>query len=1804
MFKYHTKRIMKKQLLIKLVPTLIIFFLIFTIFMPTIAYAKDDAIEGQTNEKNVKFSASINGQTSAKIDLDSKGILNIKLSVQNVGYLKSTAITFENSNFELSDVEKNSYINSINGNVVILNHVNAGQEANINLQILFPKSNQFNKNAIKSNTNVVLDAIYINEKGKEKNVKKKLELKIEWDKKEAEATISQKLVRNIKYNDKTMLSFEVTDGIKDNVVPVTEKKINVTVPKLGSKEPSTTIVTLNGKDIKKVDTITEEDIDSKSNIKIIKKEAKVSEIVDTASERENKKNDSNDKKTEQVSEKSAQENMTKNTTSKSEENIVENTAQNTTSQEQNSTNENTLTDLNTITKNENQQNKNIIDVEQKINDDSSVDSNEVTIQEATTNNNTIDYSYSNGVLTINKKDGPDENGLMSWNSTDTFLVTYIYDIQTQEKTLEQDASTSINTVFHNTISATANEKIFDIQKDFGNILELSTSIPEYLSKGYIYTNLNNGNNKLETDFTQSYNINIGFKDFTDKIELKENSLEFDDADENGYAVKIADMSNLIKTNKITIDRDNFVKLFGEGGSIKVYDASGTELGTLNKDTNELNLNKQILVNFQISKPQAEGNLIINLNKSIIGDLGLSKEQIDKCNYLLEYTEIKGKNIEDTSKEIEISDKNLVSIIKLKNPTSTVELSTSTDTLSTVIENKDVTINAVLKTNSINDSLYKNPVIKFTLPNEVTSINVKDARAFYDEEEAFKSNYINVNGKEITIGLEGEQKKYSKSLISDGTLIRIVADISLDKLAPSNDEAKLKLDFSNEETGETGHAELPMKVSAPVGFIMTNEMTDGMSNVSAYNTSVEPLVVKDNSTEEQNLKITANLINNMGSDVNGVTILGVLPYQGNKATDNTDLNSNMTAILSSGINLSGLDEATIYYSNDENANINSNNWSTNATTDTKKFKIVSQTPIKNKSLVTFSYDLKLPKALQYDLQGTEDYTLFYNQNVEEGNKLNYVISQPISFKTKATPKVIMEVSAYDTNEGIEIANNGNVKKGEYVTYKVKVINNGDETAQNVIVKAKYPSQIYNVSYSEADDLNNDISEYATDLIDSNTAIIGNISAKESKTIEFNSMVSGLDISDQNEQKENKQYSISFNLTSDNMDSSNAIFTNQITENQYSIKVTDNQVKDSLTKGDRLTFRIAYQNMEKEDLSNAKIKLNLGEGLKFKEIVGQKAPLTSENTNEIIKIGEDGNNETYETVDAQYDEKQNIVTIIPNKNSNKNYVDFETEVTSETKVTSNVYATISGDDSNNEVKSNTLSIKIADITKNGIKVKQSISTATPNISDTDKFAVYCDIENESGAEQEIKIQEKIPDGLRVENYILTVNGINNSMNDSSNIDEDFTLEDNGKARLTINLYSDPIANGNTETYNFIPQIESTNNKSINVETFPIVITGTKIENEIKTTNSQDNIGEQAEEETTTKQEELDSSDRYTISGTLFLDANKNGQLDLNEPNISNAEVMLYDNNLNHFVLGNDGNNLTAITDDNGCYAFVGIEKGNYNVVADYDTDNYQITTYKANGVDEQLNSDFVDATVDNKNVASTDTIYVNSNKYNENLGLIEKNVFDLLLCYNVEKITVQNPVNGNKEYQYNDNIAKVELDTPNIDKNVVLVKYKITIENEGNVEGFAKSIDVSIPEGFMFNSSLNPTWYKKDGKLHNISLANTTIYPQQAQELTLILTKHMTGENVGIFNSVAEIEESDNRYALKDIDSETGNRKDGEDDQDSTDVLILMNAGKVRVHIVSLTLLIWVLIILTVWFIQKFILQKKMDKYDKWKGESIL
>jgi hypothetical protein len=77
-------------------------------------------------------------------------------------------------------------------------------------------------------------------------VKKTITQDIDWNT-EAEYTISQKLVRYLKYDDaNTMVTIQINDGIKDNKLPIVNKSLVVEAPKLSDQLPSKVIVTGDG----------------------------------------------------------------------------------------------------------------------------------------------------------------------------------------------------------------------------------------------------------------------------------------------------------------------------------------------------------------------------------------------------------------------------------------------------------------------------------------------------------------------------------------------------------------------------------------------------------------------------------------------------------------------------------------------------------------------------------------------------------------------------------------------------------------------------------------------------------------------------------------------------------------------------------------------------------------------------------------------------------------------------------------------------------------------------------------------------------------------------------------------------------------------------------------------------------------------------------------------------------------------------------------------------------------------------------------------------------------------------------------------------------------------------------------------------------------------------------------------------------------------------------------------------------------------------------------------------------------------
>jgi hypothetical protein len=155
--------------------------------------------------------------------------------------------------------------------------------------------------------------------------------------------------------------------------------------------------------------------------------------------------------------------------------------------------------------------------------------------------------------------------------------------------------------------------------------------------------------------------------------------------------------------------------------------------------------------------------------------------------------------------------------------------------------------------------------------------------------------------------------------------------------------------------------------------------------------------------------------------------------------------------------------------------------------------------------------------------------------------------------------------------------------------------------------------------------------------------------------------------------------------------------------------------------------------------------------------------------------------------------------------------------------------------------------------------------------------------------------------------------------------------------------------------------------------------------------------------------------------------------------------------------------------------------------------------------------------------------------------------------------------------------------------VIIEYKIVVKNEGNVPGYAKKIVDYIPDDLKFSAELNPNAYiGKDGNIYSEELSKTVINPGESKEITLVLSKKMTGENTGTVVNTAEIAEDYNVLGLQDKNSTPGNKSEKENDLGSANVVITVRTGQI---IIYTTLIISVLGILFVgiYSIKKYVIK---------------
>lgn len=1416
------------------------------------------------------------------------------------------------------------------------------------------------------------------------------------------------------------------------------------------------------------------------------------------------------------------------------------------------------------------------------------------------------YDSKTNKLTITVKNELDENKKISWKkeAKDEFIVTYIYPETEIAKEGLNVAITAKNELKIYEASETKATKSIEgqtnLKEQISSLVDFSinTNI-ENLSKGQIYANYE-AQNKIETDYNQIITANITLPNLTDKIILEQNIDNFI----NEKNTKQQAMQTYYKS--ILVDKNEFNKILGENGEVKIY-LGTTEVAKMNKDTKTNEQGKMLVdlstlninnLKIETSKPQTEGKINFIILKAIKGDTNYSKEQMASFNKLELNTIGKAVN-----KEINFVEQNLTKAITLTEPTSQAEIVIDNSNLSTVVTNQNVKITAILKTDTLDSKLYKNPTLKITLPNCIENINIKNIETLFTTEASkltVKSHQIiqNADGtKTIVINLEGTQTEYTLGAVSKGINIVITSDITVNKFT-SNKQEKIKLEYTNnnitERNVETKEVSHPVNIVAPVGVITTSTISNYAENAQSITsisgeekTATIPIL-----SNEKNATVSMEVINNYNNTIDNISILGRTAFKGNKdILSEKDLGTTINMPLSSNITVNGVDtsKVAIYYSENGSAtkdlSLSTNGWTkTPANLENVKSYLIVLTDhtMNTADRISFNYTMKIPANLQHNESAYENYVVYFNNNLETGKVADKQASTKIGLTTGKGPVL-------EANLSSNIKENEEILTGKFIKYTITVKNAGTEIAKNVVANMEIPTNLMYVEEDKESSLGYKYAEIPNNKL---SIQLGNIGINETVSKEITFKVEKISVTDFCKDKTHYK--------DENLES--GIHKEEINHNENEYKTTINMEADITTTSINKTIKtnavknnIAKSYFSTYATSSASNDENLKENGNYKyylNIKSENKEKNRENTIVTIKLPNElsyesilltkYNEETRKEEDKTSEALVNFDTKTRNLTINIGTVDgiYGKVLEVNTKINEfpkdvyekeiKVNATIKADNTREE----TINTVTEKLNKLGIKVTQT--STIPNgqrINAREDFSYIIEVENLSNINiREINLTDYMPKELSYKELKITYS--DGTTKNSTKVDDDgnpilkFNLSGKEKIKIEIKVVSNAI---NQET------------KITNVVKFTEAELGTIEANSISHIIEKYE-GVIVEDDKTTKR----------IMGQVWKDKNNDGIKDDEEERISNVEIMLFNNTTGNLVVNKEGNIIKVATKEDGTYELTNIPKGKYTVIFLYDTANYSATLYKKENIDETKNSDALDSkiTIDgNTRIAAIteEIVIADTNIYNIDLGLISNPKFDLKLDKTIASISVQDS-KGTKKYEYdNAKIAKKELVEKNIKDTTIIVEYKIKITNEGAISGFVKKIADYVPTEMKFNSELNKDWYmSENGTLYNSSLANTIINPGETKEVTLLLTKKMTENNLGLYHNEAEIYEVYNDLGMEDTDSKPANKISTEDDISSADIVISVKTGKAVIFI-GLVITIITSIGLGAYYIKKKVLR---------------
>lgn len=198
----------------------------------------------KTNHANVEFdSYFIDGEKAVhdvtkNIGEDNKIVA--KISVKEAGYLKDARVEFVDSNYTVSDQTDSDKVAKIENNAITLNQINASEDTVIELPFIFKHGTTVNLNQFDKTSSVKFTAIYVDNNGKENNIKKEIKLGLKWTanvEEELTAEITKYIPYNINEKKGIIMQMLVSKDVKENKLPIKESNIEILVPQINGVNP-------------------------------------------------------------------------------------------------------------------------------------------------------------------------------------------------------------------------------------------------------------------------------------------------------------------------------------------------------------------------------------------------------------------------------------------------------------------------------------------------------------------------------------------------------------------------------------------------------------------------------------------------------------------------------------------------------------------------------------------------------------------------------------------------------------------------------------------------------------------------------------------------------------------------------------------------------------------------------------------------------------------------------------------------------------------------------------------------------------------------------------------------------------------------------------------------------------------------------------------------------------------------------------------------------------------------------------------------------------------------------------------------------------------------------------------------------------------------------------------------------------------------------------------------------------------------------------------------------------------------------